>query len=130
MKTETKNHNWKFVQNGGLIQVQISTIEDVLNLDSLDPKFWTALACPVSGLEFSEETLSLLDVDNNGRVRVPEILNVVKYIKKYFKNPEIIMKEGDSIPLEALRDVDFCGGHALHPWSSSHCFIFSLWAMM
>jgi hypothetical protein len=112
LKTETKNHNWKFVQNGGLVQVQISTIEDVLNLDSLDPKFWTALACPVSGLEFSEETLSLLDVDNNGRVRVPEILNVVKYIKKYFKNPEIIMKEGDSIPLEALGDVDFCGGHS------------------
>ena len=84
MKNKSQVHSWKFVQNGGLIQAQISTIDDILNLDKLDPKFWTALACPVSGLEFSEETLNLLDSDKNGRVRVPEILSVVDYIKKYF----------------------------------------------
>ena len=82
-------HFWRFVQNGGLIQPQISTIEDVLNLENLDPKMWTALACPVSGLEFSEETLTLLDSDKNGRVRIPEILSVINYIKKYFST-EII----------------------------------------
>ena len=97
---ETK-HFWRFVQNGGLIQPQISTIEDVLNLENLDPKMWTALACPVSGLEFSEETLNLLDSDKNGRVRIPEILSVIDYIKKYFAKPEILMTEGDSIPLDA-----------------------------
>lgn len=112
MKNKSQGHSWKFVQNGGLIQAQIATIEDVLNLDKLDPKFWTALACPVSGLEFSEETLNLLDSDKNGRVRVPEILSVVDYIKKYFAKPEIIMTEGDSIPLDSLSDVDFCAGHS------------------
>ena len=112
MKNQPKSHSWKFVQNGGLIQAQISTIDDVLNLDKLDPKFWTALACPVSGLEFSEETLTLLDADKNGRVRVPEILSVVEYIKKYFTKPEIIMEKGDSIPLDALGDCDFCAGHS------------------
>ena len=112
MKNKEKNHSWKFVQNGGLIQAQISTIDDVLNLDKLDPKYWTALACPVSGLEFSEETLGLLDEDKNGRVRVPEILHVVEYIKKYFSKPEIIMEEGDSIPLEALGNEAFVSGHS------------------
>lgn len=112
MRNKSENHTWKFVQNGGLIQAQISTIDDVLNLDKLDPKFWTALACPVSGLEFSEETLNLLDSDKNGRVRVPEILSVVEYIKKYFAKPEIIMEVGDSIPLDALGDCDFCAGHS------------------
>lgn len=111
-KKEKLSHDWKFFQHGGLIQVSISTIEDVLNLDKLDPKFWTALSCPVSGLEFSEETLSLLDSDKNGRVRVPEILNIVNYIKKYFKNPEIIMKEGDSIPLDCLGDQPFDCNHS------------------
>ena len=80
-------HFWRFVQNGGLIQPQISTIDDVLNIENLDPKMWTALACPVSGLEFSEETLTLLDSDKNGRVRIPEIISVINYIKKYFSNP-------------------------------------------
>ena len=35
-----------------------------------------------------------------------------KYIKKYFAKPEIIMEEGDSIPLDALGDCDFCAGHS------------------
>ena len=105
-------HFWRFVQNGGLIQPQISTIEDVLNLENLDPKMWTALACPVSGLEFSEETLTLLDSDKNGRVRIPEILSVINYIKKYFSNPEIIMTEGDTIPIEALSTNNFDCGHS------------------
>ena len=76
----TQEHIWHFVQNGGLIQPQIASIDDVLNLNTLDPKMWTALACPVSGLEFSEETLTLLDSDKNGRVRIPEILSSRKKI--------------------------------------------------
>ena len=111
-KKSNTGHDWRFVQNGGLIQVELSTIEDVLNLKNLDPKFWTALTCPVSGLEFSEETLTLLDSDKNGRVRIPEILEVVEYIKKYFSKPEIIMTEGDSIPLGALGDEIFACGHS------------------
>lgn len=100
------------MQNGGLIQAKISGIEDVLNLRDLDPKMWTALACPVQGLEFSEETLSVLDSDKNGRVRIPEILEAVDYIKKYFARPEIIMEKGDSIPLDALATEPFACGHS------------------
>ena len=107
-----EKHLWRFVQNGGLIQPQISTIDDVLNLENLDPKMWTALACPVSGLEFSEETLTLLDSDKNGRVRIPEILSVINYIKKYFSNPQVIMTEGESIPIDALSSNNFDCGHS------------------
>ena len=106
-----EKHLWRFVQNGGLIQPQISTIDDVLNIENLDPKMWTALACPVSGLEFSEETLTLLDSDKNGRVRIPEIISVINYIKKYFSNPQVIMTEGDSIPIEDLSTNNFDCGH-------------------
>ena len=35
MKNKSQVHSWKFVQNGGLIQAQISTIDDILNLDGL-----------------------------------------------------------------------------------------------
>ncbi len=100
------------MQNGGLIQAKISTIDDVLNLRDLDLKMWTALACPVKGLEFSEETLNVLDSDKNGRVRHPEILAAVDYIKKYFAKPEIIMEKGSSIPLDALSTEPFDCGHS------------------
>ncbi|MCR4578947.1 MAG: hypothetical protein K5681_01225 [Treponema sp.] len=108
----TDKHSFHFMQNGGLIQAKISTIDDVLNLRDLDPKMWTALACPVQGLEFSEETLSILDTDKNGRVRQPEILEAVEFIRKYFSKPEIIMEKGDSIPLEALSEEAFACGHS------------------
>ena len=105
-------HSYHFIQNGGLIQAKISTIDDVLNLRTLDRKLWTALACPVKGLEFSEETLSVLDTDKNGRVREPEILAAVDYIKKYFARPEVIMEKGDAIPLDALGSEPFDCGHS------------------
>jgi len=111
MKRNNK-HSFHFMQNGGLIQAKISTIDDVLNLRDLDLKLWTALACPVKGLEFSEETLNVLDSDKNGRVRHPEILAAVDYIKKYFAKPEIIMEKGSSIPLEALSTEPFDCGHS------------------
>ncbi|MCR5762832.1 MAG: hypothetical protein K6G00_05555 [Treponema sp.] len=111
-KMKNNGHEWNFIQTSGLVQLQISTIEDVLHLDTLDPKLWVALACPVSGLEFGKETLELLDTDHNGRVRVPEILEAVSYIKKYFKKPEVIMTEGDSIPIEALSEEPFDCGHS------------------
>ena len=65
-------HTWHFIKTAGLVQLQFQTIDDILNLKELDKKLWVALACPTKGLEFSEETLALLDTDHNGRVRVPE----------------------------------------------------------
>ena len=112
LNTNNNEHKWHFTQSAGLMQVQFSTIEDVLNIDKLDPKLWTALACPVKGLEFSEETLNLLDSDKNGRVRVPELIDGVNYIKKYISKPEIIMTPGDSLPLDALSDTPFDCGHS------------------
>ena len=112
MAKKQNEHSWRYTQTGGLVQVQLSTIDDVLNLDKLDQKQWTALACPVKGLEFPEETLTLLDTDKNGRVRVPEILAAIEYIKKYFKRPEVIMEKGDSIPLDAFSENEFPCGHS------------------
>jgi hypothetical protein len=115
MKMTKRNdggHVWNFIQTGGLVQLQISSIEDVLNLNRLDPKLWVALACPVAGLEFGRETLELLDTDRDGRVRIPEVLEAVEFIRKYFKKPEVIMTEGDSIPLDALGEEPLVSGHS------------------
>ena len=115
MKTKdikSSGHVWHFVQTGGLMQLQIQSIDDVLELDRLDPKLWVALSCPVTGIEFSEDTLKVLDLDKDGRVRVPEVLDACSFIKKYFKKPEIIMEAGDTIPLDALSDEAFSCGHS------------------
>lgn len=107
-----KKHVWHFIQTSGLVQLKFTSIDDVLNLKELDQKLWVSLACPVKGLEFPEETLDVLDTDKNGRVRAPEILNAVEFIKKYIRNPEIIMKKGDTIALKDLSDTPFDCGHS------------------
>lgn len=115
MKTKdikSGNHIWHFAKTSGLMQLQIQSIDDVLELEHLDPKLWVALACPVSGLEFSEDTLQVVDLNKDGRVQVPEILETTRFIKKYFKRPEIIMENGDTIPLDALSDESFDCGHS------------------
>ncbi len=108
----TAKHVWHFMQSGGLLQLKITSIDDVLNLKELDPKLWVALACPVKGLEYSEETLELLDTDHNGRVRLPEVLQAVTYIRTHLKEPAVIMTEGSSIPLTALGESPFDCGHS------------------
>ncbi len=108
MAKKNTEHQWDFIQTAGLVQVQIKTIEDVLNLKNLDPKLWVALACPTNGVDFPQETMTLLDTDKNGRVRQPEILHAVEYIKKYLAKPEVIMTPGDSIPIDAFSDEILC----------------------
>ncbi|MBQ2552394.1 MAG: hypothetical protein II563_06090 [Treponema sp.] len=109
---KSNGHTWHFVNNSGLMQLNIRTIDDVLELENLDPKLWVALSCPVSGLEFSEDTLQVLDLDKDGRVRIPEIISACRFIKKYFKKPEIIMEKGCTIPVDALSDENFDCGHS------------------
>ena len=67
-------HTWKFIRTGGLDQVALESGADLADLDRLDPKLWVALACPTKGLEFDEKTLQLIDTDQDGRVRVPEVI--------------------------------------------------------
>ena len=50
-----------------------------MNLESLDQKLWVALACPTSGLEIDAQTLSLIDTDQDGRVRAGELIAAVKF---------------------------------------------------
>ena len=70
-------HTWRFFRSGGFDQVIIDSVEDLTNLAQLDKKLWTALACPIKGLEIDQRTLSYIDTDNDGRIRVPELLAAV-----------------------------------------------------
>ena len=44
-KFVTDNHVWHFVQVGGLMQLQIRNIDDVLNLSKLDQKTMDVSVC-------------------------------------------------------------------------------------
>ena len=96
-------HTWRFFRSGGFDQVVIDSIEDLEALDSLDKKLWVALACPTKGLEFDERTLAYIDIDGDARIRVPELLNAVRWSLNRLKNKEVLLT-GSSLPLSAIND--------------------------
>lgn len=71
-----------------------------------------ALACPVKGLEFDERTLAMMDSDNDGRIRVPEVLAAVEWTCSQLKDPAVIYK-GGSLELASIDDMTVDGKHVL-----------------
>jgi len=96
-------HRWRFFRYGGFDQVAIETGEDLRHLAELDPKLWTALSCPTTGLEFDSRTLALLDGDGDGQIRVPEILAAVQWACQMVKDPQALFADG-ALPLDAIDD--------------------------
>jgi hypothetical protein len=96
------SHRWRFFRSGGFDQVQIETADDLRHLAELDQKLWAVLACPTAGLEFDEKTLQLLDGDDDGQIRVHELLAAVQWVCGVLRDPNLLFEPGDALPLAAL----------------------------
>jgi hypothetical protein len=103
--SSSPKHQWKFFTAGGFDQVKLETGADLLNLDQLDQKLWVALACPTTGLEFCSKTAALIDTDKDGRIRAPELIAAVKWAGAMLKNPDDLVKGGDTLPFTAINDA-------------------------
>jgi len=110
---KSSQHRWRFFRAGGVDQVSFRSGADIVNLEHLDKKLWVALACPTRGIEFDTRTLDILDTDKDGRIRVPEILAAVQWVKENFKNPDDLLKGGDSVPLSSINDQTSSGAALL-----------------
>jgi hypothetical protein len=101
---EESSHIWQFSRVGGVNRVNIETGQDLLNLCNLDQKLWTALSCPVHGLEIDPKTLELIDKDSDERIRVPEVLEAVRWLLSLIKDPDEVIKGNSSLPLSSIND--------------------------
>ncbi|EQD81091.1 hypothetical protein B1A_00192 [mine drainage metagenome] len=95
---------WRFFRAGGFDQVKIETASDLLELKQLNQKLWVALSCPVKGLQFDERTLSLIDTDQDGHVRVPELLAAIDWAADRLIDPEILACPQEGLRLSHLRE--------------------------
>lgn len=96
------SHKWKFYRAGGLDQVVFRSGQDIVNLRELDQKLWVTLACPTEGLDLDERTLSLLDTDKDGRIRPPEIIAAVEWLRDAYRNPDELLISRDFVPLASI----------------------------
>lgn len=98
------SHIWRFSRVGGVNRVNLDTGKDLIYLDQLDQKLWTALSCPVHGLEIDYKTLELIDFDKDNRIRVPEIIQAVKWVTSLIKDPDELTRDNKTLPLSSIKD--------------------------
>jgi hypothetical protein len=98
------SHVWRFFRAGGFDQVRLDSGADYAHLGELDQKLWVALACPTTGLHFDPKTAALLDLDKDGRIRAPELLEAVKWTCSCLKNPDDLLKGASALPLSAINE--------------------------
>jgi hypothetical protein len=96
------NYDWKFSTIGGKNRVNIKSGEDIKHLGELDQKLWTVLSSPVVGLEFDAKTLKMLDSNNDGRIHVHEVVKAAEWITSVIKDPDMLLKKEDTLPLSAF----------------------------
>ena len=107
--TKTKGYKWNFDNIGGTTRVKITTGEDLKHLGELDPKMWTVLSCPVKGLEIDEKSLTYMDCDGDGKIRISDVVSTSKWMTAMLKNADLLLEGKDCIDIEDLNQEDACG---------------------
>lgn len=97
---KSEKYKWEFANIGGSTRVKIKTGEDIAHLAELDPKMWTVLSCPINGLEIDDKSLSYIDCDSDGKIRINDIISTSNWIIKVLKNIDLILSGADSIEIE------------------------------
>ena len=97
-------YKWSYANVGGVTRVRIQTVEDIRHLGELDKKKWTVLSCPTTGLEISSDSLSLMDLDGDGKLRVKEVIATADYLCGALKDPETLFEQSDSIAIDNIAD--------------------------
>ena len=105
----TKKHAWNYENVGGSTRVKITSGADIAHLDELDPKMWTVLSCPSTGLEIDEKSLQYIDTDADGRIRVNDIVTTAQWMTAAIKDAELLIKGADCIDIEQLNQDDANG---------------------
>ncbi len=97
-------YKWSFANVGGVTRVRIQSAEDIRHLGELDKKMWTVLSCPVNGLEISSESLSLMDTDGDGKLRLKEVVATAEWLCANLKEPKSLFAQTDEVEIANIAD--------------------------
>lgn len=104
-----KKYKWEFENIGGSLRVKISSGADIAHLGELDPKMWTVLSCPVQGLEIDEKSLSYVDMDGDGKIRINDVIKTASWVTGALLDQDSILAGKDSIELGKFNKEDASG---------------------
>lgn len=105
----TRKHSWNYENVGGSTRVKITTGADIVHLPELDLKKWTVLSCPAEGLDIDDKSLKYIDVDNDGRVRVNDIIATSQWLASVLNDTDVLVKGADSIDINLFNQASTDG---------------------
>ena len=97
-------HTWIYANIGGNTRVVIKNSKDIQHLAELDEKLWTVLACPVSGLELPEESLKHMDVNNDGKIHVSDVVATAQWLCSVLRDAQLLFDEKAALRLTDIVD--------------------------
>ena len=97
-------HTWTYANIGGNTRVVIKNGKDIQHLAELDEKLWTVLACPVSGVELAEESLKLMDVNNDGKIHVSDVVAAAQWLCSVLRDAQLLFEAKASLRLTDIAD--------------------------
>ena len=83
--------------------MKLETGADLAALPELDQRLWTVLSASTKGLRFDAATLRLLDADGDGRIRAPDVLAAVAWLRPRFRSLDVLFARKAEV---SLADVD------------------------
>jgi len=107
------NYDWKFSTVGGVTRVCIESGNDILHLDELDRKLWTALSCPLKNLEIDEKTMTMLDTNGDGKIHIEEVVAASKWLTAVINDPDLLLTRSSVLPFTAFNTSNEDGLHLL-----------------
>lgn len=107
------NYDWKFSTVGGVTRVCIESGNDILHLDELDRKLWTALSCPLKNLEIDEKTMTMLDTNGDGKIHIEEVVAASKWLTSVINDPDLLLTRSNVLPFSAFNTSNEEGLHLL-----------------
>ncbi len=87
---------------GGSLQIDIPHFDALVEAINIPETQWIATACPLDGLLCDPRFLSMMDTDGNGRVRVGEVREAVRFTAKLLQSRKGVDARSDVLELEAL----------------------------
>ena len=98
------SYSWRWFRAGRMQQVSLTCGADIAALAELDRKQWIALSMPTTGVRFDLRMLELMDTDHDGRIRTPEVLAAIDFLKAKNVDFDSLFSAGEDEE-KALADV-------------------------
>lgn len=101
---ETAKELWNFFRAAGVLQAVVDG-KAFRSLKDLPDENWAVLSCPTAGLNFDAKTISFIDDNNDGHIRIAEVLKAIDWLSLRLGNMDGLLANSDVVSLSAFADT-------------------------